>query len=344
MNTLQQLEEQETRRIVEWERRVEELVRSKGGSVSAKEFQSIVNVIFHDVEAISYDQLHREIWESSKLVFDKLAEDASAMLPAADRLTLVDVGCGTGLATEFMLRTPLGPRIRELLMVDTSNEMLSRCKVRSNSWPTKAQFIHGQIDAVADCSADLLVTSSVLHHLTDLVGFCSHVRRVLRPNGVFIHIHDPKRNGESNEDYQRRKESYLKFLKARRRSLLRLPVSGWNLFVRRFNAFFKRGYLDEVNRRLISAGVVTKPLRPREIWSITDLRAGDLPISAVDGICTDELTVALDGFEPVSIYTYNYFGVMRSHLPPHMADEEIRLFARNCPDGIRIAGVWKRGE
>jgi ubiquinone/menaquinone biosynthesis C-methylase UbiE len=342
MSTLHDFQQQETRRMREWEQRVEAMVRAKGGTVSAKEFQRIVNVVFHDVEAASYDKLHREMWESLEIVFDQLASDVLANRSSDHQLTLADVGCGTGLATEFLLKSALGPRIDGLAMIDTSEEMLSRCRGRSAGWSVKPKFVRGQLDAVPDGAADMLVASSLLHHLTDLIGFCRDVERVLRPGGFFVHIQDPLRGSESNENYLSRRATYDAWLAARRRSVARLPLKCWKWLNRKFSAVVKRGYLHEVNKRLIGQGVIRRPLTPREIWSITDLREKDLPISAVDGISPEELRSALPGFHNVGVYTYSFFGTMSSHLPAHLADEEKRLFETQSPDGIRLAGVWQR--
>jgi ubiquinone/menaquinone biosynthesis C-methylase UbiE len=342
MSTLQDLEEQETHRMREWAQRVEAMVRTKGGTVSAKEFHEIVNVVFHDVEAASYDKVHREMWESLQIVFNQLADDVVQNIPEDKHLTLVDVGCGTGLATEFLLRSVLGSRINNLMMVDTSNEMLGKCRTRSTNWPIKPGFIRGQLETVPDNAADMLVASSLLHHLTDLIGFCRHVERVLRPGGFFVHIQDPLRGSESSKEYLRRRASYEAWLAAQRRSVSNFTTRCWRWLYRKLSGGAKRGYIYEVNKRLIAKGVIRVPLTPKEIWSITDLREKDLPISAVDGISPEELMSALPDFRKVGVYTYSFFGTMSSHLPPHFAQEENRFFAERSLEGTRLAGVWQR--
>jgi ubiquinone/menaquinone biosynthesis C-methylase UbiE len=342
MSTLQDFEEQETRRMRGWEQRVEAMIRAKGGTASAKEFHEIVNVVFHDVEAAFYDKLHREMWESLQIVFDQLADDVVQYHEQDQKLTIADIGCGTGLATEFLLRSDLASHVSALMMVDTSNEMLARCRDRSINWPVKPEFAHGQIEIVPDNAADVLVASSLLHHLTDLIGFCRHVERVLRPGGFFIHIQDPLRGSEFSEDYLKRRAIYDAWLARQRRSLGNLTVRCWKWLKRKLPGVVKQGYLHDVNKRLIAQGIIRVPLTPKEIWSITDLREKDLPISAVDGISTEELASALPSFRKIGVYTYSFFGTMSSHLPPHLAQEEKRFFVEKSLTGTRLAGIWQR--
>ena len=64
MGSLQDLADAESEVLAQWELRVQSLIRSKGGSVSARDFQRAINVYFHDEEASHYDDLHQEMWES----------------------------------------------------------------------------------------------------------------------------------------------------------------------------------------------------------------------------------------------------------------------------------------
>ena len=127
------------------------------------EFQRIVNVEFHDVEATRYDQLHREMWLSLPTIIDRLASDVERTANPASGWVMADVGCGTGLSTELLLQSALGQRISRLKLIDTSAEMMKRCQTRAAKWQIPAEYINGQIDELDDESADLVITCSVLH-------------------------------------------------------------------------------------------------------------------------------------------------------------------------------------
>src|SRR5262249_45827760 len=138
----------------------EALIRRKGGTASAREFQQALNVLFHDIEAAHYDRLHDEMWDSLPPIFDQLARDIQDTAINGSKWELADVGCGTGLATELLLRTSLRTRISALQMVDTSAEMLKRCRARVEHWHLPTKFLCGQMDLLSETSADILITCS----------------------------------------------------------------------------------------------------------------------------------------------------------------------------------------
>ncbi|MEX0641082.1 MAG: class I SAM-dependent methyltransferase [Pirellulales bacterium] len=342
MGTFQEMADAEAREIAAWEDRVESLIRDKGGSATAREFQRAVNVVFHNVEAGCYDRIHQEMWLSLPPVFDRVVADIQQHCqPATDR-TLADVGCGTGLATELLLETPLGSRFAALLMVDTSEEMLRRCRKRAANWHRATEFIHGQIEALPDASVDAVITCSVLHHLPDLFEFCRQLARVLRRNGLYVHVHDPRRGAIHQPAVMQRMEELASYRWRRRTRFWMLPFRIARVVLNRTRRAISSDYLDDVNQRLIDAGLIKVPLTPNEIWSITDLRMGNLPYSAVDGVGSDELKSALVEFESISMHTYGYYGVLPSNLPPGFAAKERTLFAESCPDGMFIAGAWRK--
>jgi ubiquinone/menaquinone biosynthesis C-methylase UbiE len=284
------------------------------------------------------------MWDSRPPVFERLADDIQSTPIDGSDWRLADVGCGTGLATELLLQTTLRTRFSTLQMVDTSTEMLNRCQERAERWRLPTDFLCGQIDALPDASADILITCSVLHHIPELVGFCGHVQRVLKPRGLFIHIHDPRREAVHCEVVKRRTAKLTEARKREQSHISRLPRRILRSLTNRTNSLLRRGYLEDVNRRLIEVGIVKRRLSPPEMWSITDLRVGDLPYSATDGISIDQLAVALPDFECISVQTYGFFGVLSSNLPPMLAAEERRLFTECSGDGVFLAGVWLRRD
>lgn len=346
MDDVKDLANAEGEQFARWEQRIESLIRAKGGAASAREFQREVNIIFHDVEATRYDELHREMWDSLQPLYDLLATDIQRSSPDATDWTLADVGCGTGLATQFILQTPLKARISKLMMVDTSSVMLTKCQTRAATWGIPAEFINNHSDALPEASVDLLVTCSVLHHIPNLVSFCQQIRRIVRPGGFYLHIQDPRRGAGACAILNQRTGILRSARNGHRSRLLSLPRRAFRFGIRRFQQLVKldqaNNYLAEVNRRLIESKLIKKPLSPCEIWSITDLRVGDLPYAAVDGICTDELAIALGSFDRVAKRSYGFFGVMPSHLPPSFLEDERRLMDEGSGDGAYLSGIWRR--
>ncbi|MES2922362.1 MAG: class I SAM-dependent methyltransferase [Verrucomicrobiota bacterium] len=331
----------------EWEDRLNTLIRSRGGKITPAEFQKIVNVVFHDVEAASYDRLHLEMWHSLAPVFGLLADRVAFHFSSARDIVLTDVGCGTGLATEMLLKEMDCGKFKQLTMVDTSGEMLSRCKDRARGWQVPAEFHCGMIADLPTASTDIVVTSSVLHHIPDIPAFCGEITRILRAGGIFCHLQDPRMesaqdpvlNGNCASLHDHREELRLKWLQKPR--MLRLARSAWI----RFTRYRQDSYLREVNRRLIRSGVVRQALSASEIWSVTDCHIGGLPYSADDGISTDLLKSSLPGFALDKRYTYGFFGELEYNLPNSFREEEKEMFATGSQSGLYLAAVWvKDGE
>jgi ubiquinone/menaquinone biosynthesis C-methylase UbiE len=327
----------------DWQPKLASLIAARGGSMSPIEFQRLVNVVFHDVEAGVYDRVHDEMWKSLRPIVGRLADDALTSGPVGTGLVLADIGCGTGLATTLLLETALGSRVERLELVDTSSEMLARCRRRQSVWRRPAVFRTGGIEALNDSSVDAVVASSLLHHVPDVTSFCAHVDRVLRPGGVFLHLQDPRSgSGDDRPLVERRRE----LAETRGRTsfragwprVLRLPFSAWN----RALQWRKSAYLREVNRRLIQARAIRYPMTNSEIWSVTDIHVEGLPYAVGDGISRADLQVGLHAFANISWRTYSFYGEMASKLPADYAERERDFFERDDPSGASVAGVWAK--
>jgi SAM-dependent methyltransferase len=342
MAVIQELAGAESQQLAAWERRVEEMIRAKGGQISAREFQAKVNVLFHDLEAAEYDEVHREIWESSLPVFEQLAKDITERSPISTDMVLADIGCGTGAATSLLLETELKRRIRDLRLVDTSPVMLQKCRARAARWGLPSEIICGTADELPTASIDVAMTSSVLHHIPSLIGFCEQINRSVKPGGFYIHLFDPPRRAAEPASLEARRRRYRHWLRRKRLWLAPLTVSKRVARYLVSKSPFRQGYIPKLNKQLIDQGIIKSPLSASEVWSITDLRANDLPYSMGGGICTEELRFALQDFEPVAIRTYGFFGVLSSNLPAAMAREEHELFEQGNQDGAFLAGVWRK--
>lgn len=296
--------------LAQWELQISELVRSKGGNASAAEFQRALNIIFHDEESKVYDQVHVDMWLSLPPVFDRALDGISGEI-------FVDIGCGTGLASVFAAERL---RVKQHWFVDSSEKMLEIC--RNRGWPS-AHYVPELAD-VPDTIADAAIACSVLHHIPDLTGFCEHVSRIVKPGGHFIHIHDSQPSPR---------------LRPWTRTFLERAISGAK---RRLNRILsnRHKYIEEVNRRLIADGWIKTPLSDVEIWSITDLRVGGQPYTAVEGVSIDHLN--LPDFDLVRHFTYGFFGVFPSQLSPRLQREERELFSAHDPSGLFHAGVWRK--
>lgn len=104
-----------------------------------------------------------------------LIADGAALRPG---LTVVEIGCGTGLFTAHFAHS--GARI---VAVDISEELLARARQRG--LPTdQVEFLCARFEDLAlDGGYDAAIGSSVLHHL-DVPQALASIHRLLKPGGM----------------------------------------------------------------------------------------------------------------------------------------------------------------
>lgn len=318
--------------------RITGIMARHGATCTPEEFHRAVNVTFHKYESEQYDVLHKDMWESLPAQVELLASDALSVEPTlGEKLQLLDIGCGTGLATDCLLRTPLGKRVASVDLLDTSSAMLARAVERGGSWGVPVQAQEGLVEDIqGEGLYDVIITCSVLHHVPDLVSFSRAVRRLQKPNGVFIHLQDP--NGDALNDPE------LKQRMASASSGDKLPEWLQRLAPRRILGRVYReitgtqhtDYISRTNKELIANGVIRDPLRVPELFAVTDIHVHD-----DTGISVRMLKTCLTDYELIRQRTYGFFGQLRSSLPSSLKSEEEKLIQANALNGFHVAASWK---
>lgn len=326
-----------------WAQQLAELIQSKGGDVSPVEFQHTVNVVFHDVEARHYDALHDEMWQSLPPIFQRIAETIRQNVAPSAKLIVADIGCGTGLSAH-LLHAAMADLIDRFILVDTSSVMLDKCRQRAKAWNVPCEFHCGLIDTIPRSSVDLVMTSSVLHHIPDIGLFCGQVARITRENGFFCHLQDPRNAAADHLELLARRKTLAAIREEKRLRNLKQPrvFRLIRSLHHRIKRYLDAGYLRDVNRQLRRMGVIKNSLTSAELWSVTDCHIGGLPFAAGDGIDIHFLGNHLTLFSPVRVFSYGFFGELKSNLPANLQGEEDRLFAQEDHAGLYCAGVWKR--
>jgi ubiquinone/menaquinone biosynthesis C-methylase UbiE len=131
----------------------------------------------YDVWADAYDN------QPGNLMLDLDEEVFSELLAWID-LTgkpVVDIGCGTGRHWKKMMEAP-GVR---LAGYDVSSGMLSKLKEKLPASETHL-LLNDRLNATADQSADLVISTLTVAHIQDLQGALKEWNRVLRPGGDII--------------------------------------------------------------------------------------------------------------------------------------------------------------
>jgi len=319
---------------------IRSLMSSKRIQMDAGEFHAAVNEVFHAFEAPVYDEVHQDMWRSLPRQFELLANelvdnDSETIVP---QISVLDVGCGTGLATDLLLRSPLGKFVNEVTLLDPSTEMLELAMHRSRDWKIDVQPRVGVLcDLPEDATYEFVIACSVLHHIPDLAGFCRELTRITPTGGHLLHIHDP--NGDISQDREweartlRLKRSLAPRTSKDRFSLPHMKGKFWSMFP----WLRKKSYLDRVNEELRRRGLISSNLSSEEIWRITDLRVYD-----DIGIQISHLKDLLAGFRLINHRSYGFFGRLWSDLPKELRPEEERMIEDGRKDGAFIGALWQR--
>jgi ubiquinone/menaquinone biosynthesis C-methylase UbiE len=96
--------------------------------------------------------------------------------------TVIEIGCGTGYNTQW-----LSVRVRSVLALDFSEQMLRRAKARVRS-PSVLFMQHDIRSAwpVGDASADLVIAMLVLEHIEQIQPVFTEASRALRAAGELL--------------------------------------------------------------------------------------------------------------------------------------------------------------
>jgi ubiquinone/menaquinone biosynthesis C-methylase UbiE len=246
---------------------VRKIMDRHGVRCRPEEFHEAVNIVFHNFEAEVYDQEHSDMWQSLPQEFDRLAGDCTEALGNYEEIHLLDIGCGTGLATDCLLRTTLGKKIKSIDLLDTSRIMLKQVAKRAQGWDLPVSIKEGLADSLPrDKKYSLIVTCSVLHHVPDLPAFLATIRRLQSDNGIYLHLQDPNGDYLTDPEYLRRVEQ------AEPRKLL--PDRIFRFTPRRvFGRIYREltgkqhdSYCDKTNRDLLKRGIIKSPLSVAEIY------------------------------------------------------------------------------
>ncbi len=311
--------------------RLAPVMEARGVQVPQAQFHSAVKIAFFTSGAASYDEVSRNLWESLPEQFQRLASDyLSQYPPVSATMTALDVGCGTGLSAELLLRTRFGAFIRQVDLLDPSQEMLDVCGTRESLRSIRHRPILGTIQELpARYHYDMIVAGCVLQHVPDLPDFLRQVSLRQRPGGIFLHIQDP--NGDYLNDPVRL-DRVARLARSRRvlPSTLLKRLSAARPWRRKLET-----QTDRVNRQLLSQNVIAARMTDAEIRAAVDLPAYD-----GRGVSIREMHTLLPDYELVSCRSYAFFGELISDLPPAYQKREQELAAQKSMEGSQVAAIW----
>jgi ubiquinone/menaquinone biosynthesis C-methylase UbiE len=277
------------------------------------------------------------MWNSLPQQFALFAQDCLERYPDAPRaMRVLDIGCGTGLASQSLLKSALGERIKSVDLLDTSSEMLRQAAKRAATWSVPVETHEGLIDALPPGRTyELIVTCSVLHHVPDLAHFAGEVRGHQADGGIFLHLQDPNGDYAADAELKKRTAEFSKKL---------LPEGCYRFTPKRIVEKLQRtlggrqaeDYVSKTNRKLLQSGIVTSPLSVLEIYAITDIHVADGA-----GISIDRMKAWMPDYELLSRRSYGFFGALWDSLPPRLRVTEEQLIKSGAQNGLHVGAAWK---
>jgi ubiquinone/menaquinone biosynthesis C-methylase UbiE len=318
------------------------LLQKTGSTLSAEKFQERINIVFHDFEAFHYDAMHTDMWGSLQQQINLLVTDLFDHCTIENKaLSLLDIGCGTGLSSQILLNTKLEHYINQITLLDTSPNMLKYAEEKAKTWGKKYTMINAYLDDVNE-KFDVIIISSVLHHIPDLEVFLKQVNNVLNSGGFLIHIQDPNGDYINSEEYLIRKNEYEKVLESlpkKKKIIDFIPKTLLKSIKRLLN---RKDYIDLINDQLLVEKTINKRMTADEIWSVTDIHVETKKDTINKGISLRFLKLQLQNFELIKMRSYGFYGFLKSDLVENYQEKEARLIDGNHVNGRNISCLWMK--
>lgn len=154
-----------------------------------------------------YDEIHQQVGIS----WGKQIRDIIAEYIPTEQVKILDLGCGTGLELEEILKkTPLS----EIVCVDISLEMLKKLKNKYGNYNVKIVNANFLDINYAENKYDFVISVMALHHFLrdDKLKIYKNIYSSLKDNGMFINsdyiIYDEELSNKKIEEYKIILENY----------------------------------------------------------------------------------------------------------------------------------------
>jgi ubiquinone/menaquinone biosynthesis C-methylase UbiE len=293
-----------------------------------------VNRIFHTFEAGQYDGGHPEIHDQLPGVWRELVATVAG---GRRDWSVLDVGAGTGFASEQALRNLPEGAVRALTCFDLSSEMLERCRARIAPLAPQTSFVTALPRPPA--SFDLLLTNSVLHHLPDVDATLREIEQVLAPGAWWISGHEPSSRFYRNPACCAHLERY------RRHNRWRRFLSPGK-YAARLAQLLRSDPRKQAARRSQELGLFAHLPTPEVIDRLVDFgvahSAGE--VAAGRGLDVRELEQRFAGrWQLVHLRSYSFMGdLFEGDLPASWRRACAELQQRFPEDGANACAVWRR--
>lgn len=317
------------------------LMLEVGARCSPREFYWAVNDAYHAAEAHVYDLVHDDMYQEEEPVWRRLL---SALPAAPRRLTILDVGCGTGLVEDFIAR--IRPeRIKEIHLLDPSAAMLEVALCKARAWPFEIVQHLGDVHSLGpEVLFDAVTANSVLHHVVELEPFLAKLERAVRPDGVLLTAQDP-RSGANLDAVLRERRGPLARGDSGPKGFVRHARHAAARLLKSTLGFQRQSPLAaSTNRALLNNKVITKRMDIRSIWAVTDFHVPGQPGAFGHGIDIGWCSSCMPSMALVHMYTYHYHDRPWKNLSSSERVEESIWWESNDQHGGLTAAVFRKLE
>ena len=155
--------------------------------------------LFYKYLSRVYDQVNPFIWT------EEMRDEALSLLEFEDEMTVLDVGCGTGFATEGLLE-----HVDEVYALDQSEHQLEQAYEKFGKRAPPVQFHRGDAERLpfATDTFDVVWSSGSIEYWPDPVAGLREMRRVAKPGGQVLVVGP---NYPSNTIFQKLADAIMLF-------------------------------------------------------------------------------------------------------------------------------------
>lgn len=181
---------------------IQEMLKPYGPTIEIGPLVEEVNRLFHAAEAKDYDRRHPEIRDELPALWNEMLAVVKPHAPSGGWHVL-DFGCGTGFASEQILRELGRGNVARLTCFDASPEMLDQCRAKLQGVVKETRFVASFGELLETPTRFHLASSnSVLHHLPDPYITIHSLERILVPGAFYLAGHEPSQRYYRNAECQ----------------------------------------------------------------------------------------------------------------------------------------------
>ncbi|ELZ03988.1 methyltransferase domain-containing protein [Natrialba asiatica] len=133
--------------------------------------------LFYKYLSTVYDRVNPFIWN------EEMREDALSLLEFDSEMTVLDLGCGTGFATEGLL-----DHVEEVYALDQSSHQLEQAYAKFGKRAPPIHFHRGDAERLpfASDTFDVVWSSGSIEYWPNPILALREIRRVLKPGGQVL--------------------------------------------------------------------------------------------------------------------------------------------------------------